>query len=113
MCKTIPGLFHVTSELGWSGIIKEGKIVPGVDLHYSGRYDIHMLIAPPYPDDLAASGRLHKGDRRGRCVILSINPEGLRLGDARLNQQGFVLRHTPISWGHIDYAMLLDPQKGG
>ena len=88
-------------------------MVAGIDLDFGGRYDIHMMVSPPYPDDLALSERLLKGPRNTEWVVISINPAGLQMGDARINQEGYVLQHTPIDWRHLDYALRLLPVHGG
>ena len=91
----LPGLFHVTTPAGWDQIALDGQVVAGIDLDYGGGYDIHMMVSPPYPDDLALSERLLKGPRNTEYVVISINPAGLQMGDARINQQGYVLQRTP------------------
>ena len=113
MRNSLPGLFHVTTPAGWDQIALDGQVVAGIDLNYGGRYDIHMMVSPPYPDDLAVSERLLKGPRKTEYVVMSINPAGLQMGDARINQQGYVLQRTPTDWRHLDYALRLLPVHGG
>ena len=60
MRNSLPGLFHVTAAAGWDQIAIDGRIVAGVDLCAGGRHDTHMMVSPPYPDDLADARRLEK-----------------------------------------------------
>ena len=82
---SLPGLLHLSTEAGWDQIALDGRVVAGIDL------DIHMMVSPPYPDDLAGSERLLKGPKNAGYVVISIDPAGLQLGDARINQQGIGL----------------------
>ena len=105
MRNSLPGLFHVTTAAGWEQIAIDGRIIAGVDLCSGGRHDTQIMVSPPYPDDLSDSKRLEKGPRNAGQVIISIDPAGLVLGDARINQQGYILQRSPIPWRFVDYAM--------
>ena len=59
------GLFNVTELTGWSKIAVDGRIIAGVYQYANGGHDIHIMIAPPYPDDL---------DRRGWRKGLDMAP---------------------------------------
>ena len=83
---SFPGLLHVTTAAGWDQIAIDGRIVAGIDLFSGGRYDIHSMVSPPYPDDLSGSGRLDKGPKHAGYVVISIDPAALQMGDARIKQ---------------------------
>ena len=92
----IAGLFHVTTEEAFPSILNDG-LKAGIDLTTNGRgrIDIHMLIAPPYPNDVVGNGRIKKmwNKRYQAVVILSIKMEALDLTNARINHQGLVLEN--------------------
>ena len=66
--QAVPGLFHVTTTEAWPQILQEG-FKPGKDLPRvggrGGRADIHLLVAPPYPNDKMKNERLLKMYNKG------------------------------------------------
>jgi hypothetical protein len=112
----IAGLFHVTAEEAFPSIMNDG-LKAGIDLTTTGRgrVDIHMLIAPPYPNDVVGNGRVKKMWNKGyqAVVILSIKLEALDLTDARINHQGLVLQRTCVHPNMIDYALKITQAPDG
>ena len=114
MSDAMPGVFHVTNLTAWREIVQDGAIVAGVDLCDGGRYDIHVCIAPPWPNDAMTQRTQKKFNRTGDvAVIISLQSRALALGDVRINQQGYVLQRAPILWGHIDYAIMMEVTPDG
>jgi hypothetical protein len=104
----ISGLFHVTTEEAFPCILNEG-LKAGIELTESGqcRVDIHMLIAPPYPNDVLNNRRINKMRSKGyqSVVVLSVKMDALNLDQARINCHGVVLQRTGIPPNMIDCAL--------
>ena len=103
------GLFHVAPTDKMCNILKFGlqsgrKIAENEGYAMRGREDIHMNILPPH---LVGSQKLKKLKVHGHvdCIVISLCKTGLKPGEARLNQQGFVLQSATIEPKHIDYIV--------
>ena len=92
----LPGLFHITTEQAFGGILREG-IKAGVDLpkvkYRGGRVDTHLLTAPPINDQFH-NERLKTMWSKGytKVVIISVRKESVDLEAARINPQAVVLQ---------------------
>ncbi len=92
-----PGLFDVTTTECWLQILQEGPKA-GIDLlrvgRKGGRADIHMLAVPPYPNDKLNNERLIKMWRKGfeEVIVICTKKDALNMKEARINQQGVVLK---------------------
>ena len=99
--QAVPGLFHVTTTEAWPQILQEG-LKPGKDLPRvggrGGRADIHLLVAPPYPNDKLKNERLLKMYKKGfeEVIVICIKKGALNLAEAGINQQGVILQGTKI-----------------
>ena len=97
----ITGSFHVTTESAFARILYEG-IRAGKDLAVrgqgTGRVDIHMLLTPPYPNDVLDNERLNKMFTEGHdtVIVVCIKKGALAIMDARLNHQAVVLQRKRI-----------------
>jgi hypothetical protein len=112
----IAGIFHITTVEAFSSILEDG-LKAGIDLteRRTGRTDIHLLIAHPYPRDVLENNRIPKMWNKGfkNVVLLSIKKEGLALGKARINPQGVILQLEPIPPTMIDYAIKISLSSNG
>ena len=112
----IGGFFHITTVENLPSILADG-LKAGIDLsdRGTGRCDIRLLIAHPFPNDLLKNRRIEKMWSKGynSIILVSVKREGIDLGWARINPQGVVLQSEPIAPRYIDYAIKISLTSDG
>ena len=112
----IGGYFHITTVEAFPSILADG-LKAGIDLSErgTGRSDIHLLIAHPFPKDLLKNKRVDKMWGKGytSIILLSIKKQGIDLKCARINPQGVILQREPIAPKWIDYAIKISLTNDG